>query len=588
MRSRPKRSRAAVPRARDKGRGTAGARARASLARQALALAEAAERLARLQEATAALSAASGSAEVAEAIFQVGLDALGASGASIWFPSDGALAQVAHTEGFLRDDAGPARPPRLEVPLREAFERREPAWIESAADFAIRHPALVEPGTPIAEGAWAAVPLLIQERALGVLGIAFARPRRFDPDERAFILALAQQCAQAIDRARLYEEQRRLRAEAEESAEERDRLVRELRRTLRERDESMALLDALFANAPVGLALLDLDMRVVRVNEALAAMNGIPPERHLGKTVWEILPDLPVEEMARLFKKVVESRQPVFDLDIAGQTPAAPGKTRTWLETWYPVTVGDRVIGVGALVREVTEVKQAEEFQRQLLGIVGHDLRSPLLAITSSASLLRKAHDLPERDAKALARIAHAAARMDGIIRALADYTLMQVGRGIPLDVRPCDLGAICRGVVEEAEAGNPGRAIHCECAILQEGEWDADRVGQVVANLVGNALQYGAEDRPVRLACRGEAREVVVEVANEGSPIAPDFLPWLFQPFHRGPEALGGRKKGLGLGLFIARQIALAHGGSIEARSPGGAGMVFTVRLPRHPPPRP
>jgi PAS domain S-box-containing protein len=575
----------AAPRARGKGRARADVLARASVARQALAFAEAAERLSRLLEASGALAAASGSAEVAEAFFQAGLDALGASGASLWFPSGGGLVQIAHTEGFLHDEGGPVRPPKLDVPVVEAFERREPVWIESAADYARLHPALAGPGARIAEGAWAVLPLLIHERALGVLGIAFARPRRFDPDERAFIRALTQQFAQAIDRARLYEEQRRLRAEAEESAEERDRLVRELRRTLRERDESMALLDALFANAPLGLALLDPDMRIVRVNEALAAMNGMPVARHLGKTVWEILPDLPVEEMARLFKKVLETRQPVFDLEISGTTQAAPGKTRTWLETWYPVTVGDRVIGVGALVREVTELKQAEEFQKQLLGIVSHDLASPLLAITSSTSVLQKARDLPERDARALARIAHAASRMDGIIRALADYTLVEVGRGIALDARPCDLGSICRGVVEEAKAGNPGREVHCACEGSQEGEWDADRVGQVVANLVGNALKHGAEDRPVRLACREEGEGVVVEVANEGTPIPADFMPRLFEPFRRGPDAGGGRRKGLGLGLFIARQIVLAHGGSIEARSSETSGTAFTVRLPRRVP---
>jgi PAS domain S-box-containing protein len=586
MRSRAKKVREAAPRPEGGRRGRADDRS-ARVARQALAFAEAAERLARLQATTAALSAASGSPEVAEAIFQVGLDALGACGGSLSFPSGGELVQVAHTEGFLRDDGGETRPARLGVPIRDAYERRGPVWIESAADYALRYPALVEPGSRITEGAWAALPLLVHEQPLGVLGIGFGKPRRFLPDDRAFMVALAQQCAQAIDRARLYEEQRRLRAEAEASADERDRLVRELRRTLRERDESMALLDALFANAPLGLALLDQDMRVVRMNGALAAMNGIPVEQHLGRTVWEILPDLPVEEMARLFKKVLDTRQPVFDLEIAGQTPAAPGKTRTWHETWYPVAVDGRVIGVGALVREVTELKQAEEFQRQLLGIVGHDLRSPLLAITSSASLLQKARELPEREAKALGRISHAAARMDGIIRALADYTLVQVGRGIPLDVRPCDLAEICRGVIEEAEAGNPGRALQCECGSPEEGEWDADRVAQIIANLVGNALKYGAEDRPVAVACRGEGADVVVEVANQGPPIAAEFVPRLFEAFRRGPEALGGRKKGLGLGLFIARQIALAHGGSIEARSSAAEGTVFTVRLPRRSPRR-
>jgi phosphoserine phosphatase RsbU/P len=104
-----------------------------------------------------------------------------------------------------------------------------------------------------------------------------------------------------------------------------------------------------------------------------------------------------------------------------------------------------------------------------------------------------------------------------------------------------------------------------------------------VLANLLGNALSYSPAATPVRVTWRGEEGALAVEVANQGPPIPPELMPHLFEPFRRGPGTQAG-KKGLGLGLFIARQIVLAHGGSIEARSSASEGTVFTVRLPRHP----
>ncbi len=385
----------------------------------------------------------------------------------------------------------------------------------------------------------------------------------------------------------LRETTERVRAEEERqsAAAELEELLRELRSTLRERDESMAMLDALFATAPVGLALLDREMRVVRVNPAFAAIAGLPPERMLGRTPWEIAPGLPHDEMLRDFRLVLESGVPVTDREVRGDTPAAPGRSRCWLETLYPVRVGGKTIGIGLLLREVTAQRVAEDFQRELLPIVGHDLRSPLLAITSSASMLRHGR-LSERDDRAVGRILSSAARMDGIVRALADYTELQVGRGIPLERAPADLGAICRQVADEVEAAFPGRIVRVERDSDAHGAWDGDRVGQVLANLVTNAVSYSPDGTPVEVRCRGAGADVVVEVRNAGPPIPPEFLPHVWDPFRRGPAAQEGRaRKGLGLGLFIARAIVLAHGGGIEARSTAAEGTVFAVRLPRAPP---
>lgn len=386
-------------------------------------------------------------------------------------------------------------------------------------------------------------------------------------------------------RARLLEEQRQLRAQAEAAAAERERLVKDLRRTLRERDESVAVLDALFGNAPVGLALLDRDMRLRRVNRSLADMNGLPVMQHLGRSLAEILPGMSLEPIARALRQTLESLEPVIDLEIEGETPAAPGELRHWLHSLYPVAVGGQVIGVGALVREVTAQKRAAEFHGQLLGVVGHDLRSPLLAITSSAAMLQHGETLSERSARAVGRILSAASRMDGIVRALADYTRVQVGRALPLAIRRVHLRAVCREVIDEIQAARPGRLVSCRASGNQAGEWDADRIGQVVANLVGNALDFSPPESPVAVVCRGEPEEVVLEVHNRGDPIPPEFRPHLFEPFRRGPGA--DSKSGLGLGLFIARQNVLAHGGSIEVDSSAAEGTAFRVRLPRRARPR-
>jgi PAS domain S-box-containing protein len=539
-----------------------------------------AERLSRLQEVTAALSAAVTEAEVAQAILGLGLHVLGASGGSLCFPEGGIL-EVAHAAGSMDSAGAGGTPGPLRAPLEEAFLREEPVWIGSSAELCTRYPALVPAGATLGDASWAALPLRVRGRPIGALGIGFAGAHRFDEEERGFLEALAHQCAQAVDRARLYEAQRELRAQAEEAAETRELLVRELRRTLRERDESAALLDALFVNAPVGMALLDRDMRYVRMNAYLATLHGNPAQSLLGRTLWEVLPPIARDDLIRDFQQVVDGRVPLVERTVTAP-PQVPGeRQRTFVITWYPVNVAGRLIGVGTLVQEVTEQRIADESRRHVLGVVGHDLRSPLMAITASAELLQ-AGPLDERAARSVGRILRASGRIDGIIRALVDYTLVQGGPGIALQARPLDLAALVRSVAEECETAHAGREIRVTAPEPVHGEWDGDRVGQAFANLINNALQYSPEGTPAEVACWREAQEAVVEVTNAGAPIPAELVPHLFEPFRRGNDERSQRRKGLGLGLYIAVQIAAAHGGTIRVRSDEARGTTFTVRLPR------
>ena len=537
-----------------------------------------AERMARLHEVTAALSAAAGEQEVAVVILGVGLHVLGASGGSLCFPAGGVL-EVAHAAGSMAVEGG--TPGALRAPLEEAFLRGEPVWIGSAEDLRARYPALVPAGAAVSDAAWAALPLRVRGRTVGALGIGFAGTHAFREDERSFMQALGHHCAQAVDRARLFETQRVLRAQAEEAAETRELLVRELRRTLRERDESAALLDALFGAAPVGLALLDGEMRYLRVNAHLADLHGQPMERLIGRTVWEATPSFAREELVLDFQEVAEGRAPLRERTLV-DPPRVPGDThRTWVVTLYPVTVAGRFIGVGALVREVTEQRIAEQARRHVLGVVGHDLRSPLMAISASAELLA-AGPLDERAARSVGRILRASGRMEGIIRALVDYTTVQGGPGIQLHPRETELTSLLRAVAEECEAAHAGRTVRVTAPEPVRGEWDGDRIGQAIANLVGNALQYSPEGTPVEAACWLEGDEAVVEVTNAGEPIPAEQVAHLFEPFRRGDDERSQRRRGLGLGLYIAVQIAAAHGGTIRVRSDAERGTTFSVRMPR------
>jgi signal transduction histidine kinase len=270
--------------------------------------------------------------------------------------------------------------------------------------------------------------------------------------------------------------------------------------------------------------------------------------------------------------------------------PTAP--PRTWLANYFPVRTGDgQLIGLGGLVSDITDRKRFEEelqrtaeFRERFLGIVGHDLRGPLQAIKLTAATLLKAEDLPDRLAKPMARVASSAEKMFRMISELLDFTRGRLGGGIPIAPRPVDLRRVVRGVVEELEVTRPERELVLSADGALEGEWDPDRLEQVVANLVGNALNYSPEGTPVLIRLRGGEDEVVLSVTNAGS-IPPELLPHIFDPFRRGHATAELRPAdGLGLGLYIVQHVVRAHGGTIGVTSTQEDGTTFRVRLPRKP----
>jgi PAS domain S-box-containing protein len=232
------------------------------------------------------------------------------------------------------------------------------------------------------------------------------------------------------------------------------------------------------------------------------------------------------------------------------------------------------------------EAQEAARIREEVVGIVSHDLRNPLAAISMTTTVLLKREELSPSVAKGLSRIYAATDRAARMTNDLLDFTQARVG-ALPLQPRSANLLELTRQVVEEVQLAHPDRQLRMETAGDGQGEWDVDRVAQVITNIVGNAIQHSPPGTPVHVSARGEDGTVVLEVRNQGNPIPPELLPRLFEPFRRGDSAEPGRGS-VGLGLYISQQVVLGHGGHIDVRSSVEDGTTFTVRLPRHAPKRP
>lgn len=239
-----------------------------------------------------------------------------------------------------------------------------------------------------------------------------------------------------------------------------------------------------------------------------------------------------------------------------------------------------------ALTESVTFFGAKVDMSRGLLlGVLGHDIRTPLGAIRMSAQLLERTKGLDERQSKAVGRILNSTDTMRTMVDELLDFTQTSLGTRLPISRSPCDLEAVCTEVVAELEALHPDRRIRMSLAGSLTGQWDAGRVGQMVSNLVRNAIQHGNPELPVTVRVSGGPNEVTIDVHNRGRPIRAQSRGTLFEPLGQTADMGGDRhsgSSGLGLGLYIAREIAVAHGGSLEVASSEEDGTTFTARLQR------
>jgi PAS domain S-box-containing protein len=309
----------------------------------------------------------------------------------------------------------------------------------------------------------------------------------------------------------------------------------------------------------------------------LEAMHGLPPGGFGGTQLsWEqlVYPD----DRAKAVACVDRAFETFAPVEGEWRVVWKDGSVH-WLVARFQVLEDDagkpsRLIGVHV---DITERKKQEQF----IAILGHDLRNPLNAVKMAAGLLQEPAASPELREKCAQRIAASTDRMSKMIDQILDLALSRLGGGIPVERSSTDICDIINTVLEELRLAHPSRVIEWSARTGVVGQWDRERLTQVVSNLVANAVQHGDPARPARLDLKVVNETVELSVHNFGAPIPDDLLPRVFEPYRRGGRQ--GAAGGLGLGLFIAQQIVRAHGGKIDVRSTAEEGTLFTVSLPLH-----
>ena len=235
-------------------------------------------------------------------------------------------------------------------------------------------------------------------------------------------------------------------------------------------------------------------------------------------------------------------------------------------------------------------------FRDRLMGVLGHELRNPLSAIAALARLTMTRDDLPDDVRERLAQMDRAAQRSLQMIKSLLDFSESRWRGSLPTRPILIEPGEIAGRVIDELRATHPDRVIALDVRSRDPFELDPARMEQVFSNLIANAIVHGSHDTPVEVSVEVRETEALLAVRNRGPVIAPEQIASLFQPFAQGlSEAQeprqelrqeishdGRRQRGLGLGLYIVREIVDAHGGTISVDSSRDHGTTFLVRLPR------
>jgi sigma-B regulation protein RsbU (phosphoserine phosphatase) len=257
----------------------------------------------------------------------------------------------------------------------------------------------------------------------------------------------------------------------------------------------------------------------------------------------------------------------------------------------------DRLVRFSGILQDVTTRRQAEELLKQqerqareravlseqFVGIVSHDLRTPLQTVTLGASLIASSALTPIQT-RAVNRISSAANRANRLIMDLLDFTQARLGGGIKVAKIECDVHSVVAEVVEELKLAWPGRMIEHRSEGAGLCLVDPDRIAQIVTNLATNALTYGRPDLAVVLRTAVERRRCIIDVHNDGPPIPEELLSHMFEPLRRGEQQVKLGSRSVGLGLYIVQEIAAAHGGSVTVKSILDEGTTFSVCLPTEP----
>jgi PAS domain S-box-containing protein len=369
-------------------------------------------------------------------------------------------------------------------------------------------------------------------------------------------------------------------------------LLNDVTQKLREQSNLRGQLESLFANTPLGLAHFDRDHRYLSVNDALAAVNGRSKEETIGKTLKELFPDA-ADAQGAIIDQVFETRE-LFQTEVIIPRPTNPSETGHWILGFYPIIVQDKVESVGGYILEITEQRKVEaELKKALmardefLSIASHELKTPLTSLRLWLQNLQyklndnPKHLDPENVQNFLSRAVKQTTKLNRLVDDMLDISRIQSGvlsiRKEEFDLQ--DLILDIKARFDESFLKETGSVIRLQEICSVRGEWDKMRIEQVMSNLLTNALRYGNK-KEVTMGLSVDAKTVTISVVDQGIGISSENLERIFERFERVSDVY--EYSGLGMGLFISKQIVHAHGGSISVESEISKGSTFRVILPK------
>jgi PAS domain S-box-containing protein len=571
----------------------------------------AAERAERLLRITAAIADAVTPRQVFEALVDHVAAAVEASSAALWLldaDTERALLvrAVGYSESAERAFAAVSLDLQPSFPALDTLRSGEPLWGASRSEVLARYPHLSVTMTPGRSYRVFCLPLGGPGRPLGVLGLTLTATDARHPveDERAFLLVVARYASQAVERLRLLEMERRSRTEslaARSRAEQAYRFAQVVVSAQRIEAVFDAGLDAI--SAAVGTeraAILLFDAQGVMRFRAWRNLSDEYRATVEGHSPWSpdtvaprpvLSPDVQNDALLAPFREL-------FQRERIGALAFIPLITRGRLlgkfmvyhdephayvdsEIELATAIANHLASTTARFVATAKLEETIVYNELFAGVLAHDLRNPLSAMMTAAQLLLRQGGEGERQTKPLGRILASGERMDRMIDQLLDFTRARSGGGIDIEPRETNLGELCAQAVGELETAYPEWKILRQVSGDPTGSWDPDRLTQIISNLVANAGQHGDAAGGVLVELDGTLPDrVTLRVHNEGT-IPEALLPAIFDPF-RSTRQRRAQSRGLGLGLFIVREIVSAHGGTVQVVSSEPLGTTFTIYLPR------
>jgi signal transduction histidine kinase/GAF domain-containing protein len=447
--------------------------------------------------------------------------------------------------------------------LADALASAGPLVAEDAA-------AAMRPGSSIisatrerhATASFIMLTMRLRDRPFGQLLVGSGEPREYHEAEIEAMQLLASMAAQALERRRHEEELQGQRAR----------------------------LDAIIEHLPIVVAVVDRSGATVHLNAAgrkfQERMSSYDSDWRSGIRSFDIRDSeghpLSFEDslIVQAFRGVMPPQRE--------QTLQRGGKRVVVLSVAAPLPSADGSIdSVVTAFQDVTALRELADAKDRFLSIASHELRSPITSLRATTSLLQldpSAITDDERRAVLLGRIQRQVDRLATLVERLLDSARLNAGE-LPLDYADCDLCALCRDAIEHASLTDRDHRYRFEGEATLPGRWDPSRIEQVLTNLLSNAARYSPAGTEIVVRVELEGARALVHVIDQGIGIASELLPKLFAPFFRGAAA-ARFKGGLGLGLYITREIVRRHAGDLRVTSVVGTGSTFTVELPLSPPP--